>query len=128
MSKLFTVVNIAYIGIVFFYKQQKIVNVFECVHVRVCLAIVHVELAARAVAGGGRARADAAAARVPRGARLARPRPAAGRVARAPRAAPRHARRPQARQARALHRPGTVNDHYTHYVAPDKNTNIYHFY
>lgn len=72
-----------------------------------CAAIVHVELAARAVAGGGRARADAAAARRARGARVARPRPAAGRVARAARAAARHARRPQARQARALHRPGT---------------------
>lgn len=55
---------------------------------------------------GGRARADAAAARVPRGARVARPRPAAGRVAGAPRAAARHPRRPEARQARAVHRPG----------------------
>lgn len=71
-------------------------------------AIVHVELAARAVAGGGRARADAAAARVARGARVARPRPAAGRIAGAARAAARHARRTEARQARALHGPGTL--------------------
>lgn len=55
------------------------------------------------MAGGGRARADAAAARVPRGAGVARPRPAARRVARAARAAARHARRAQARQARALY-------------------------
>lgn len=55
------------------------------------------------MAGGGRARADAAAARLARGASVARPRPAAGRVARAARAAARHARGSQARQARALH-------------------------
>lgn len=60
------------------------------------------------MAGGGRARADAAAARVARGPRVARPRPAAGRVARTARVAARHARRAEARQARALHGPGTV--------------------
>lgn len=55
------------------------------------------------MAGGGRSRPDVTAARHPRGASVARPRPAAGGVAGAPGAAAGHQGRPQARQARALY-------------------------